>query len=209
MATQQPAERAESFADLFGAVADNIARVIQGKPDVIELVLLCLISEGHLLVEDVPGVGKTSLAKALATSIDCTFGRMQFTPDLLPSDVVGVSVWDRSTSRFDFRPGPGVLQHRARRRDQPGLAQDAVRAARGDGRAAGDRRWRHLPAPAAVHGHRDAEPDRARGDVSRSPRASSTGSSCGCRSAIRAATPRSPSSTPTAATMRSSASDPC
>jgi len=106
VATQQPAERTETFADLFVAVADNIARVIQGKPDVIELMLLCLISEGHLLVEDVPGVGKTSLAKALATSIDCTFGRMQFTPDLLPSDVVGVSVWDRSTSRFDFRPGP-------------------------------------------------------------------------------------------------------
>ncbi|MDQ6698085.1 MAG: MoxR family ATPase [Actinomycetota bacterium] len=106
MATQQPAECTESFADLFGAVADNIARVIQGKADVIELVLLCLISEGHLLVEDVPGVGKTSLAKALATSIDCTFGRMQFTPDLLPSDVVGVSVWDRTTGRFDFRPGP-------------------------------------------------------------------------------------------------------
>ncbi len=106
MATEQPAERTESFAELFGAVADNIARVIQGKPDVIELVLLCLISEGHLLVEDVPGVGKTSLAKALATSLDCTFGRMQFTPDLLPSDVVGVSVWDRSTSLFDFRPGP-------------------------------------------------------------------------------------------------------
>ena len=106
MASQQPAERAETFAELFGAVADNIARVIQGKPDVIELMLLCLVSEGHLLVEDVPGVGKTSLAKALATSIDCTFGRMQFTPDLLPSDVVGVSVWDRSTSRFEFRPGP-------------------------------------------------------------------------------------------------------
>jgi MoxR-like ATPase len=106
VATQQPAERAESFADLFGAVAANIARVIQGKADVIDLVLLCLISEGHLLVEDVPGVGKTSLAKALATSIDCSFGRMQFTPDLLPSDVVGVSVWDRSTNQFDFRPGP-------------------------------------------------------------------------------------------------------
>ncbi len=106
MATQQPAERTESFSELFGAVADNIACVIQGKSDVIELVLLCLISEGHLLVEDVPGVGKTSLAKALATSIDCSFGRMQFTPDLLPSDVVGVNVWDRATSQFDFRPGP-------------------------------------------------------------------------------------------------------
>ena len=68
--------------------------------------MLCLVSEGHLLLEDVPGVGKTSLAKALAASIDGEFGRMQFTPDLLPSDVVGVSVFDRGSSRFEFRPGP-------------------------------------------------------------------------------------------------------
>ncbi len=72
----------------------------------IDLALLCLVSEGHLLIEDVPGVGKTSLAKALARSIDCTFGRIQFTPDLLPSDVVGVTVWNRSDGRFEFRPGP-------------------------------------------------------------------------------------------------------
>ncbi|HEY4377817.1 MAG TPA: MoxR family ATPase [Acidimicrobiales bacterium] len=106
MSTQPPAERTESFADLFGSITDNMARVIQGKPEIIELVLLCLIAEGHLLIEDVPGVGKTSLAKSLARSIDCTFGRIQFTPDLLPSDVVGVNVWDRSTDQFDFRPGP-------------------------------------------------------------------------------------------------------
>jgi MoxR-like ATPase len=95
-----------NFASVFGAIADNIARVIQGKVDVIHLTLLCLVSEGHLLVEDVPGVGKTSLAKALARSIDCTFGRVQFTPDLLPSDVVGVNVWNRDTTAFEFRPGP-------------------------------------------------------------------------------------------------------
>jgi MoxR-like ATPase len=87
-------------------IADNVERVIRGKRDVIELVLLCLVAEGHLLVEDVPGVGKTSLAKALARSVDVTFGRIQFTPDLLPSDVVGISVWDRQESRFTFRPGP-------------------------------------------------------------------------------------------------------
>jgi len=106
VATQQSAERTGRFADVFGALSDNIGTVIRGKADVIELVLLCLISEGHLLVEDVPGVGKTSLAKALARSIDCSFGRMQFTPDLLPSDVVGVSVWNRASDRFEFRPGP-------------------------------------------------------------------------------------------------------
>src|SRR5918912_3984905 len=93
------------FADVFAAVADNVAKVVQGKPEVVELVLLCLVAEGHLLIEDVPGVGKTSLAKALATSIDCRWGRIQFTPDLLPSDVLGVTIWNRGTSEFEFRPG--------------------------------------------------------------------------------------------------------
>jgi MoxR-like ATPase len=104
--SQPEPDRSASFADLVAAVSDNVGRVIQGKPEVIDLVVLCLVSEGHLLVEDVPGVGKTSLAKALATSIDCSFGRVQFTPDLLPSDVVGVNVWNRATSAFEFRPGP-------------------------------------------------------------------------------------------------------
>jgi MoxR-like ATPase len=95
-----------SFLDVFEAVADNAEQVIRGKRDVVSLALLCLVSEGHLLIEDVPGVGKTSLAKALARSIDCDFGRIQFTPDLLPSDVVGVTVWNRSDGHFEFRPGP-------------------------------------------------------------------------------------------------------
>jgi MoxR-like ATPase len=107
VATTQPmAAREATFADYFDRVVDNIERVIQGKRDVIELVLLCLISEGHLLLEDVPGVGKTSLAKSLATSLDASFGRVQFTPDLLPSDVVGLTVWNRSDGTFTFRPGP-------------------------------------------------------------------------------------------------------
>ncbi|QXC63457.1 AAA family ATPase [Aquihabitans sp. G128] len=88
------------------AISDNIGLAIQGKDDAIDLVLLCLIAEGHLLVEDVPGVGKTTLAKALATSIDSPFGRVQFTPDLLPTDVIGVNVWDRAANRFEFRRGP-------------------------------------------------------------------------------------------------------
>ncbi|MPY95838.1 MAG: AAA domain-containing protein [Acidimicrobiia bacterium] len=87
-------------------MVDNIAHVIQGKADVVEMLVLCLVSEGHLLIEDRPGVGKTTMAKALATSVDTTFGRIQFTPDLLPSDVVGVTVWDRHANQFVFRPGP-------------------------------------------------------------------------------------------------------
>ncbi|HEX2576059.1 MAG TPA: MoxR family ATPase [Aquihabitans sp.] len=110
MALENPAEsptrRPDSFATLHEALRDNIALAIQGKEEAIDLVLLCLVAEGHLLVEDVPGVGKTTLAKALATSIDSPFGRVQFTPDLLPTDVVGVTVWDRGANRFDFRPGP-------------------------------------------------------------------------------------------------------
>jgi MoxR-like ATPase len=103
--SQQTAEAA-TFASAFTEIVNNVERVIQGKTEVIQLALLCLLAEGHLLVEDVPGVGKTSLAKALAASVECTFGRVQFTPDLLPSDVVGVSVYNRSSGGFDFRPGP-------------------------------------------------------------------------------------------------------
>ena len=93
------------FSQVFEAVAANVATVVQGKDDAIRLALVCLVGEGHLLIEDVPGVGKTSLAKALAASIDCSWGRVQFTPDLLPSDVTGVTVFNRSSSSFEFRPG--------------------------------------------------------------------------------------------------------
>ena len=95
-----------TFADLFDGIVQNVERVVQGKPEVVELALICLLAEGHLLIEDVPGVGKTSLAKALATSIDASWKRVQFTPDLLPSDVVGVTVWNRGKDAFVFRPGP-------------------------------------------------------------------------------------------------------
>src|SRR6266571_7381509 len=97
--------RSRAFSETFDAIATNVERVVQGKPDVIELALVCLVAEGHLLIEDVPGVGKTSLAKALAASIDCTWGRIQFTPDLLPSDVTGVAVYNRASGTFEFRPG--------------------------------------------------------------------------------------------------------
>ena len=93
------------FAARFDDLASNMERVIQGKRDVISQVVFCLLAEGHAIVEDVPGVGKTLLAKSLARSIDCGFSRIQFTPDLLPSDVTGVSVWDRHKAEFEFKPG--------------------------------------------------------------------------------------------------------
>jgi MoxR-like ATPase len=94
------------FAVLFDAIVTNISQVVHGKMEPIELAVICLLGEGHLLIEDVPGVGKTSLAKALAGSIDCTWKRVQFTPDLLPADLVGVSIYQRSTEQFRFQPGP-------------------------------------------------------------------------------------------------------
>nr|WP_221634161.1 MoxR family ATPase [Nocardioides luti] len=93
------------MARVVGRVRTNIERVIEGKPDVVQSALVVLLAEGHLLIEDVPGVGKTMLAKTLARSIDSTVRRIQFTPDLLPSDVTGVSVFNQNTREFEFRPG--------------------------------------------------------------------------------------------------------
>ncbi len=104
--SQQTQDRTRTFAELFESVVANVATVIQGKADVIRLVTLALVAEGHVLIEDSPGTGKTSLAKAIGRSIDADVGRIQFTPDLLPTDVVGLSVWNRSANVFEFRPGP-------------------------------------------------------------------------------------------------------
>src|SRR3954463_5243074 len=87
------------------AVMAAVETVIDGKREAVEIALTVLLSEGHLLVEDVPGVGKTMLARALARSVDCSVSRIQFTPDLLPSDITGVSVWNTETREFEFKPG--------------------------------------------------------------------------------------------------------
>ena len=95
----------DTLARVTGRIRASIEKVIEGKPEVTTLAMVVLLAEGHLLIEDVPGVGKTMLSKALARSIDCTVRRIQFTPDLLPSDVTGVSVFNQDTRQFEFRPG--------------------------------------------------------------------------------------------------------
>jgi MoxR-like ATPase len=91
---------------MYESIVDNVGLVLKGKKNPIELAVVCLLADGHLLIEDVPGVGKTSLAKALSASIDCTWKRVQFTPDLLPSDLIGVSIWSKQREIFEFQEGP-------------------------------------------------------------------------------------------------------
>jgi MoxR-like ATPase len=98
------------FTEFSQAVQENVSQVIIGKADVTELMLVALLVEGHVLLEDVPGIGKTTLAKALARSLACSFARIQFTPDLLPSDVTGLNIYNQKRQDFEFRPGPVLNQ---------------------------------------------------------------------------------------------------
>ncbi len=100
----------ELVQNVVNRVADNVRRVIVGKDQEVRLTLLAMLCEGHLLIEDVPGVGKTMLARALALSVGCTFRRIQFTPDMLPTDVTGVNIFNQKTQEFEFRPGPVFAQ---------------------------------------------------------------------------------------------------
>ncbi|MCB9151352.1 MAG: MoxR family ATPase [Caldilineaceae bacterium] len=99
-----------NFAQFSQLVRQNVAQVIIGKDAVVELLLVALLCDGHVLLEDVPGIGKTTLAKALARSIDCTFARIQFTPDLLPGDVTGINYFNQKQQEFEFRRGPVFSQ---------------------------------------------------------------------------------------------------
>src|SRR5437899_8831081 len=100
----------ESDIVLLQRLLDNVGEVLIGKPEAIRMAVIALLAEGHLLIEDVPGIGKTLLAKALARSLDCAFRRIQFTPDLLPSDVTGVRGFNQKEGDFEFRPGPVFAQ---------------------------------------------------------------------------------------------------
>ncbi|MGN9788914.1 AAA family ATPase [Nonomuraea sp. ZG12] len=104
--TQQPAALAGQFAQRFQMLAANIEQVIRGKREAVELALVCMFAEGHLLIEDVPGTGKTTLARCIAASVDAAWGRIQFTPDLLPSDITGVSIFNQAHQKFEFHQGP-------------------------------------------------------------------------------------------------------
>ncbi len=98
------------FAELAGRIRSNIAKVIVGKDDLLDLLLVAVIAEGHVLFEDVPGIGKTTLAKTLARTLDCSFRRIQFTPDLIPSDVTGINFYNQRSGEFELREGPLIAQ---------------------------------------------------------------------------------------------------
>jgi MoxR-like ATPase len=102
----EPGLEASRTVELAERVIANLQRVMHAPDETLQFSVLCLLAEGHLIIEDFPGVGKTSLAKALARSVDCSFSRLQFTPDLLPSDVTGVNVFNQRSNEFEFRPGP-------------------------------------------------------------------------------------------------------
>ena len=168
-ATGRRPETSYSLGDVvqvMGQVRHAIESVIEGKRSSVDLALVVLLAEGHLLVEDVPGVGKTMLAKALGRSIACSVRRIQFTPDLLPSDITGVSVFNQETRDFEFKPGgifANIVVGDEINRASP---EDPVRPAGVDGGAPGQRRRHHLPARDAVHGRRHPEPDRDGGHLS-------------------------------------------
>src|SRR6186713_1482267 len=150
--TALPRERPTTPVDRIAALEANVARVLRGKPVAIRHAVVALIARGHLLIEDVPGVGKTTLARALARSIGGTFHRIQFTSDLLPSDVIGVSILDPKSGEFEFRPGPLfanlVLADEINR--TPPRTQSALLEAMNEGQVTVDGRTYPLDAPFLV-----------------------------------------------------------
>ena len=133
------AAQAQQIADTAARIRENVQLAIVGKDEVIEYTLAALFSAGHILVEDVPGIGKTTLARSLAYSLDCEFRRIQFTPDLMPSDITGIHYYNQHNGEFEFPARPRDLPGGTGRRDQPRHAPDPIRAAGSHGRTAGYR----------------------------------------------------------------------
>jgi MoxR-like ATPase len=153
----------DEAAEFSNRIIDNVEQVIVGHRDAIEHILITMLARGHLLLEDVPGVGKTMLARAIATSIDCSFKRVQFTPDLLPSDVTGSNVFNQKTREFDFQPGPVfaniVLGDEINR--APPKTQAALLEAMEEQQVTVDGETRDLPDPFTVIAtQNDVEPNR-------------------------------------------------
>ena len=127
----------QKVRNLTDRVVGNVEKVIIGKHDVVELTMLALLCQGHILIEDVPGTGKTILARSVARSIGCAFRRIQFTPDMLPSDITGVSMFNQKTHEFEFRAGPVFAQIVLADEINRGHAQNPKRPAGSHGRTAG------------------------------------------------------------------------
>jgi MoxR-like ATPase len=145
-------ERAEALDLKVRKLQQSIESVVRGKPEAVKLALVCLLADGHLLIEDVPGVGKTTLAHALARAFDCSFRRIQFTSDLLPSDILGVSVFNQVDQRFEFREGPifaNVVLADEINRTTP-KTQSALLEAMSEGKVSVDNRTHSLPRPFMV-----------------------------------------------------------
>ena len=134
---------------LIYSLQQNVRKVIVGKDEAIELALIALLCKGHVLIEDVPGVGKTTLVAALAKSLNCSFKRIQFTPDVMPSDITGFTLPSLQTGEMEFKPGAVM--------SQLVLAQNPVLPPGGDGRRPGDGRWRYPSAAKALYGACHAE----------------------------------------------------